>query len=151
MNYNEDKDKKEMEKMTIKIPVDNAQEMARQHSFLKEMHDRMAKASFDQMKEHIMAAEYHSKQYDTLEKAVKDVTYMMTETKTSVGGSDTGSTGEPASTAPRATEPKDDAMVETVKKSNQYSDLVNILKEHEVEFGKFDVDVELIANFLMTK
>lgn len=151
MEYMDDKQKEEMKKMTIKIPVDNAEQMARQHSFLKEMHDRMAKAAFDQMKEHIVASEYHGKQYETLEKAVRDVTFMLTETKQTAAGSDTGSTGEAASSAPRAIEPKDDSPVEVVKSDGQYDDLIALLKQHESEFGKFDIDVEVIANFLMAK
>lgn len=151
MEYMDDKEREEMKKMTIKIPVDNAEQMASQHSFLKEMHDRMAKAAFEQMKEHIVASEYHSKQYETLEKAVRDVTFMMRETKQQVPGSDTGSTGQPASSAPSAIEPKDDSPVEVVKSEEQFSDLINLLKKHEEEFGKFDIDVEIIANFLMAK
>lgn len=116
----------------VNIPVDNAEKMVDQHKFL--------------LKEALRAAAYHQEQIDVLSKAVKDVTFMLTESSQSLPGSDTGSTGEPASTAPKALEPKDDSPVETVKK-----DLVDILKQHEDKHGKFDIDVETIADFLMAK
>jgi hypothetical protein len=115
----------------VNIPVDNAEKMVDQHKFL--------------LKEALRAAAYHQEQIDVLSKAVKDVTFMLTENSQSLPGSDTGSTGEPASTAPIALEPEGDT-VETVKK-----DLVDILKQHEDKHGKFDIDVETIADFLMAK
>lgn len=116
----------------VNIPVDNAEKMVEQHKFL--------------LKEALRAAAYHQEQIDTLSKAVKDVTFMLTETTQSLPGSDTGSTGEPASSAPAPTSFKDDGEVETVKK-----DLVEALKQHEDKHGKFDIDVETIADFLMAK
>jgi hypothetical protein len=118
---------------TIKIPVDNAEKMIQQHQFL--------------LKEALAAASYHQDQIDVLSKAVKDVTFMTTETKQVIAGSDTGSTGEPASSAPTAVEPKDDSPVETVKKE----DLVAALSAFEAKHGKFDIDTNVIAEFLMAK
>ena len=115
----------------ISIPVDNAEKMVEQHKFL--------------LKEALKSAAYHQEQVDALSKAVKDVTFMLTETTQGVAGSDTGSTGEPASSAPTAIDPKDDAPVETVRKN----DLVATLKAHQDVYGQFDVDVELIADFLI--
>lgn len=126
----------------INIPVDNAESMVLRHQFL--------------LKEALAAAAYHQEQIDLLSKAIKDVTYMVTEQTTSISGSDAGSTSEPASSAPAAIDPKDDAMPELIQGNGigfdaKKADLVNILKEHEAEFGTFDIDVETIASFLMAK
>ena len=61
----------------ISIPVDNAEKMVEQHKFL--------------LKEALKAAAYHQEQVDALSKAVKDATFMLTETTQGVTGSDTGS------------------------------------------------------------
>lgn len=126
----------------INIPVDNAENMVLRHQFL--------------LKEALAAAAYHQEQIDLLSKAIKDVTYMVTEQTSSISGSDAGSTSEPASSAPAALDPKDDAMPELIQGNGigfdaKKADLVNILKEHEAEFGTFDIDVETIASFLMAK
>ena len=126
----------------INIPVDNAENMVLRHQFL--------------LKEALAAAAYHQEQIDLLSKAIKDVTYMVTEQTSSISGSDAGSTSEPASSAPAAVDPKDDAMPELIQGNGigfdaKKADLVNILKEHEAEFGTFDIDVETIASFLMAK
>lgn len=117
----------------INIPVDNAERMVQQHQFL--------------LKEALRAASYHQEQIDELSKAVKDVTFMLTEETTTVGGTDSGSTGEPASSAPSATEVDGDGASEQVRKT----DLVSLLKEHASEFGDFDIDPETIASFLLSK
>jgi len=116
----------------VNIPVDNAEKMVDQHKFL--------------LKEALRAAAYHQEQIDVLSKAVKDVTFMLTESSQSLPGSDTGSTGQPASSAPQAKEVDGDGQPESVKK-----DLVQSLKQHEDKHGKFDIDVETIADFLMAK
>lgn len=116
---------------TISIPVDNAEKMITKHQFL--------------LKEALAAAAYHQEQVDLLSKAVKDVTYMLTETKQTTPGSDTGDTGEPASSAPKATNVDGDG--EAVKKQ----DLVNALSSFEEKHGKFDIDTNVIAEFLMAK
>jgi hypothetical protein len=126
----------------INIPVDNAENMVLRHQFL--------------LKEALAAAAYHQEQIDLLSKAIKDVTYMVTEQTSSISGSDAGSTSEPASSAPTAVDLKDDAMPELIQGNGigfdaKKADLVNILKEHEAEFGTFDIDVETIASFLMAK
>lgn len=117
----------------INIPVDNAEKMIQQHQFL--------------LKEALAAASYHQDQIDSLSKAVKDVTFMTTETKQTIAGSDTGSTGEPASSAPTAVEVDGDGNPETVKKD----DLVAALSAFEEKHGKFDIDTTVIAEFLMAK
>lgn len=119
----------------IKIPVDNAEKMVLKHQFL--------------LKEALAAAAYHQEQIDTLSKAVKDVTSQpgaeLQTTTASVGGSDTGSTGEPASSAPSAKTVDGDGQ--PVRKDN----LVEVLKNHEAQYGEFDIDVEVIASFLLAK
>jgi hypothetical protein len=116
----------------INIPVDNAEKMVERHKFL--------------LKEALSAAAYHQDQIDVLSKAVKDVTFMLTEEKQSLPGSDSGSTGEPASSAPKAQEVDGDAKVEVRK-----NELITVLKQHEAEFGSFDIDVETIVSFLMAE
>jgi hypothetical protein len=117
----------------ISIPVDNAEKMVDQHKFL--------------LKEALKAAAYHQDQIDTLSKAVKDVTFMLTETTRSLGGTDGGDTGEPASATPSASDEttKGPGKVETVRKS----DLIATLKAHQDIYGDFDVDVDIIADFLI--
>lgn len=130
----------------ISIPLDNAEEMARQHKFLKNMHEEMSKSLFNQMKEHITAAQYHEQQADRLEKAVKDVTFMLETETRGVGGSDSGSTAETTSTA-TPTADSTHGPSDPVKKA----DLMEILKAHTAEYGDFDMDVETIVNFLLAK
>jgi hypothetical protein len=133
----------------ISIPVDSAETMINQHSFLKNKNEEMAKAAFTQMKEFVEAAAYHQQQIDVLGKAVKDVTFMLTETKTTLSGSDSGSTGEGSSSSTPVSDFVDDGKEEkvTVRKA----DLINSLKAHESQFGSFDIDVNVIADFLMAK
>lgn len=119
----------------INIPVDNAEKMILQHQFL--------------LKEALAAASYHQDQIDTLSKAVKDVTFMLTETKQTLAGSDTGSTDDgdtnPVPTA--ITNHNDDGAVEVVKKN----DLIELIKQYEEKHGKFDIDADIIASFLLSK
>ena len=134
----------------IKVPVDNAEAMINQHSFLKKKNDDMAKAAFAQMKEFVETASYHQGQIDMLSKAVKDVTFMLnTKPAASIAGSDTGSTGEASSSSTAVSNFVDDGKEEkvTVRKA----DLINSLKAHESQFGSFDIDVNVIADFLMAK
>lgn len=126
----------------ISIPVDNAENMVLRHQFL--------------LKEALAAAAYHQEQIDLLSKAIKDVTYMVTEQMTAISGSDSGSTTQPASTAPSVVNLNGNDMDELVQGDGigfnaKKADLINILKEHETEFGTFDIDVETIASFLMAK
>lgn len=118
---------------TIKIPVDNAEKMILKHQFL--------------LKEALSAASYHQEQVDTLSKAVKDVTYMLTETTQVVGGTDSGDTGEPASTAPVAQDVDGPGKTEAVKKDA----LVEVIKQYEENHGTLDLDAEVIASFLLSK
>ena len=133
----------------ISIPVDSVETMINQHSFLKSKNEEMAKAAFTQMKEFVEAAAYHQQQIDVLGKAVKDVTFMLTETKTTVSGSHGGSTSEGSSSSTPVSDFVDDGEEEkvTVRKA----DLINSLKAHESQFGSFDIDVNVIADFLMAK
>lgn len=119
----------------INIPVDNAEKMVLKHQFL--------------LKEALAAAAYHQEQIDTLSKAMKDVTSQpgteLGESKQTLGGSDTGSTGEPASSANPAKTVDGDGQ--PIRKD----DLVEMLKTHEEKYGKFDLDVEMIAQFLLAE
>ncbi|MEY3921521.1 MAG: hypothetical protein RL634_1282 [Bacteroidota bacterium] len=120
----------------ISIPVDNAEKMVEQHKFL--------------LKEALKAAAYHQDQIDTLSKAVKDVTFMLTENMQTVAGSDTGSTGEPTSAANMAQEVNGEGQPHEVQPVTvRKNDLVATLKAHQDVYGQFDVDVELIADFLI--
>lgn len=132
----------------IKVPVDNAEAMINQHSFLKKKNDDMAKAAFAQMKEFVETASYHQSQIDMLSKAVKDVTFMLnTKPAASIAGSDTGSTGQPASAATPTKSDFGDGDPEKVRKSS----LIETLQAHEAAYGTFDIDVDVIASFLMAK
>ena len=119
----------------VNIPVDNAEKMVLKHQFL--------------LKEALAAAAYHQEQIDTLSKAMKDVTSQpgteLGESKQTLGGSDTGSTGEPASSANPAKTVDGDGQ--PIRKD----DLVEMLKTHEEKYGKFDLDVEMIAQFLLAE
>lgn len=134
----------------INIPVDNAKEMIRQHSFLRDKSDQMSKAAFTQMKESLEAVTYHQSQIDLLSKAVKDVTFMTSKQVTSLGGG----TLAPAASAP--TEPALNPAPETsfgpgdpkrVKKDS----LIEMLKAYESDNGEFDINPEVIASFLMAE
>lgn len=132
----------------IKVPVDNAEAMINQHSFLKKKNDDMAKAAFAQMKEFVETASYHQGQIDMLSKAVKDVTFMLnTKPTASLAGSDTGSTGAASSSAPAPKTDFGDGDPEQVRKSS----LIETLQAHEAAYGTFDIDVDVIASFLMAK
>ena len=132
----------------IKVPVDNAEAMINQHSFLKKKNDDMAKAAFAQMKEFVETASYHQGQIDMLSKAVKDVTFMLnTKPAASLAGSDTGSTGAASSAAPSPKADFGDGDPEQVRKSS----LIEALQAHEAAYGTFDIDVDVIASFLMAK
>jgi hypothetical protein len=133
----------------ISIPVDNAEAMINQHSFLKNKNEEMAKAAFTQMKEFVEAASYHQQQIDVLGKAIKDVTFMLTETKTTLSGSDGGSTSEGTSPAPSPSTAFGDGDPEKV--AVRKADLISSLKAHEDQFGSFDINVDVIADFLMAK
>jgi hypothetical protein len=85
-----------------------------------------------------------------LSKAVKDVTFMLnTKPAAPLAGSDTGSTGEGSSSSTPVSNFVDDGKEEkvTVRKA----DLINSLKAHEAAYGTFDIDVDVIASFLMAK
>jgi hypothetical protein len=116
----------------IKIPVDSAEKIVEQHKFL--------------LKEALRAASYHQEQIDSLSKAVKDVTFMLDESKQSLPGSDTGPIGESSSSAPKATEVGGPAAPEEVRKN-----LVETLQQHEARHGKFDIAVETIVDFLLVR
>jgi hypothetical protein len=120
----------------INISIDNAEKMVLKHQFL--------------LKEALSAAAYHQDQIDMLSKAVKDVTSQpsgstVTETTVSLGGSDAGSTGEPASAANPAQTVTGDGQ--PVRKDA----LVEVLKTHEQQYGKFDIDAETIAKFILAQ
>lgn len=125
----------------INIPVDNAEKMVEQHKFL--------------LKEALRAASYHQEQIDALSKAVKDVTFMLTESKQSLPGSDTGSTdaGDTNPVPKPILNHNDDGAPEKVSAPGAVKKdaLVEAIKQYEEKHGKFDIDAEVIASFLLTK
>lgn len=125
----------------INIPVDNAEKMIQQHQFL--------------LKEALAAASYHQEQIDSLSKAVKDVTFMTTETKQTLAGSDMGSTdaGDPNPVPAPITNHNDDGFPQKVSAPSAVKKdaLVEAIKQYEEKHGKFDIDAEIIASFLLTK
>lgn len=134
----------------INIPVDNAKEMIRQHSFLRDKNDQMSKAAFIQMKESLEAVTYHQSQIDLLSKAVKDVTFMTSKEVKPLGGGELAPAASAATEASLNPSPKTNfgpGDAKRVKKDN----LIEMLKAYESDNGEFDINPEVIASFLMAE
>jgi len=134
----------------INIPVDNAKEMIRQHSFLRDKSDQMSKAAFTQMKESLEAVAYHQSQIDLLSKAVKDVTFMTSKQVTSLGGNSNSSEASSPTDASLNPAPKTNFGPEDPKKVKK-ANLIEMLKAYENDNGEFDINPEVIASFLMAE
>lgn len=124
--------------------TDNMNKMAKDHVEMKNWHESMAKSAAESMQDHIKAAAWHDSQSNLLKAMMNDVP-LDPEKKTTTIPSSSYSAPRPASTPVNETEVPLDP--ETMKKQ----DLVNILKQHTEQYGEFDMDVEAIANFLITE
>ena len=125
---------------------DNMKKMVSDHNAMKSWHETAAKSAADQMQDHIKAASWHDSQVNIIKGMINEVP-LDPEKKVSgvpTGGSASAPTPGSGKTSPTKEIPLDP---KTVKKG----DLVEILSQHEEQFGKFDMSVEDIASFLLAE
>lgn len=125
---------------------DNMKKMVSDHTAMKSWHETAAKTAAEQMQDHIKAAAWHDSQVNLIKGMINEVP-LDPEKKTSsipTAGTASAPTSGAGKTSPTKEVPLDP---KTVKKG----DLVEILSEHEEQFGKFDIPVEDIANFLLAE
>jgi len=121
----------------------NLDKMIQDHDAMKAWHEEMAKFSAEKMQDHIKAANWHASQGELIKGIMNEVPLDPEKKVVSIptpGGAPTPTSGA-GKTAPTNDLPLDPE----VKKA----DLVSLLKTYEEQFGKFDVDVESIASFLI--
>ena len=125
---------------------DNMKKMVSDHNTMKSWHETAAKSAAEQMQDHIKAAAWHDSQVNIIKGMINEVP-LDPEKKVSgvpTGGSASAPTSGSGKTSPTKEIPLDP---KTVKKG----DLVEILSQHEEQFGKFDMSVEDIASFLLAE
>lgn len=122
--------------MNVELTYDEAALTKSQHDSMKAWHSNMAQ-------QHAIAAEWHSDQSELLSKAMVNIPLDPEKRVTSLGGEKGGSTGQPSTATPRATE----VPLDPAKKM----DLVEILSSHQEEFGAFDKSVEEIVEYIIGK
>jgi hypothetical protein len=151
--------------MNIEISYDNALLSKSQHDSMKTWHANMAT-------QHAIAAEWHSEQSESLSKAIQNlpldpekiVTSLSAERGQSTAMSPSGtpsssapesstsvrqtsesgsSLAEPASSSPRVI----DVPLDPVKKA----DLIQILKDHEKEYGSFGKSLEEVVESILSR
>lgn len=121
----------------------NIDKMVEDHNQMRDWHEAMAKSAADMMQDHIKAATWHASQGELIKAMMNEVPLDPDKKVTSIptaGGAPTPTSGS-GKTSPTKELPLDPE----VKKA----DLISVLKSHEEQFGKFDVDVESIASFLI--
>lgn len=125
---------------------DNMKKMVSDHTAMKSWHETAAKTAAEQMQDHIKAAAWHDSQVNLIKGMISEVPL---DPEKKVSGIPTaGSASAPTSGAGKTSPTKEVPLdPKTVKKS----DLVEILSEHEEQFGKFDMPVEDIASFLLAE
>lgn len=124
----------------------NMQKMAKDHASMKAWHEEMAKFNAEKMQDHIKAAAWHDSQADLIKAMMNEVPLDPEKKTTTIpGGTYSPTPSAPTSNKPSASEVPLDPS--TVKKS----DLIDILNDHIAKHGEFDMDVETIANFLITE
>ena len=125
---------------------DNMKRMVSDHNAMKSWHETAAKTAAEQMQDHVKAAAWHSSQVDIIKGMIQEVP-LDPEKKTS-GIPAAGSASTPTSGAGKTSPTKEIPLdPKTVKKG----DLVEMLSQHEEQFGKFDMPVEDIASFLLAE
>ena len=125
---------------------DNMKKMVSDHNSMKSWHETAAKTAAEQMQDHIKAAAWHGSQVDIIKGMINEVP-LDPEKKTS-GIPAAGSASTPTSGAGKTSPTKEVPLdPKTVKKG----DLVEMLSQHEEQFGKFDMPVEDIASFLLAE
>ncbi|MEY3376894.1 MAG: hypothetical protein RL463_1204 [Bacteroidota bacterium] len=122
----------------------NIDKMVDDHIQMKNWHENMAKSAATMMQDHIKAAAWHESQADLVKAMMNEVPLDPDKKVTTIPTSGSATTPVSGSgMSPSATEvPLDPA---SVKKA----DLVALLQQHEDQFGKFDMDIEAIASFLI--
>lgn len=125
---------------------DNMKKMVSDHNAMKSWHEVAAKTAAEQMQDHIKAAAWHGSQVDIIKGMMNEVPL---DPEKKVSAIPTGGSAVPATSGAGMTSPTKEVPLDpkTVKKS----DLVEILSQHEEQFGKFDMAVEDIANFLLAE
>jgi hypothetical protein len=121
----------------------NIDKMIQDHDSMKSWHESMAKSAAESMQDHIKAAAWHSSQGDIIKAMMTEVPLDPEKKVTSIPTA--GSAQTPTSGSGKSAPTKEVPLDPEVKKA----DLIAILNEHEAEFGKFDMDVETIAKFLL--
>lgn len=124
--------------------TDNISKMIEDHKGMKTWHESMAKSSAEAMQDHIKAASWHESQMNLI-KSIKEVPLDPESKKTTIPSG--AYTPTPSSGSAKPAEKEVPLDPETVQKS----DLINLLNTHIQEHGAFDMDVEVIANFLLNK
>lgn len=120
--------------MNVEISYDDASSLKKKHEAMKAWHANIAE-------QHSIAAEWHQNQAESLSKAMINVPLDPEKKVTTIPGRDTGSTSSSGGSAPSATE----IPLDPVKKS----DLEDILRQHEEEFGPLKQSIEEIVKHLL--
>lgn len=123
--------------------MNNIQKMVEDHQQMKTWHESMAKSAADMMQDHIKAATWHASQGELIKGMMNEVPLDPEKKVNTIPTA--GSAPTPTSGAGKTAPTKEVPLDPEVKKS----ELINLLKTHEDQFGKFDVDVESIASFLI--
>jgi hypothetical protein len=125
---------------------DNMKKMVSDHNAMKSWHETSAKAAAEQMQDHIKAAAWHDSQVNMIKGMINEVPL---DPEKKVSGVPTGGSASAPTAGSGMTSPTKEVALDpkTVKKS----DLIEILSEHEGQFGKFDMAVEDIASFLLAE
>lgn len=122
------------------------EKMIEDNTSMKDWHESMAKSSAESMQDHIKAAAWHDSQIDMIKGMMNEVPLDPEKKVSSIPTA--GSASTPTSGAGK-TSAKEEVPLDpdTVQKG----DLISILKEHEAEFGSFDMSAEDIASFLLAE
>ena len=121
---------------------DNMKKMINDHLTMKSWHEVSAKAAAEQMQDHIKAAAWHDSQINVIKGMITEVPLDPEKKALSIpaGG---------ASSVPASRKEKENArQVPLDPKTLRKNDLVDMLINHEEQYGKFDIPVEDVANFL---
>jgi len=124
---------------------DNMKKMINDHLTMKSWHEVSAKTAAEQMQDHIKAAAWHDSQINIIKGMITEVPLDPEKKSLSIpaGG---------ASSVPASRKEKDSAReVPLDPKTLRKNDLVDMLLNHEEQYGKFDISVEDVANFLFEK
>jgi hypothetical protein len=125
---------------------DNMKKMVSDHTAMKSWHESAAKTAAEQMQDHVKAAAWHSSQVDIIKGMIQEVPLDPEKKISSIPAA--GSASTPTSGAGKTSPTKEVPLdPKTVKKG----DLVEMLSQHEEQFGKFDMPVEDIASFLLAE